>query len=257
MRVGMIPASNPGRGERQSAVIKLGLAPAEKEESYGPQPGLGARLIWLDTAWVRQACTAELQRGRIGHDTTELKETKNNSEFLTSGRCSVRPGVAPGGLDGRYGGCGSPAGSSGGGRARERVGVGEMRQGRESGCRRCSKGSWARGQATWPEFSACLHAGPWWFAGKAKLTGAPTAHRERAIARRERFAALTGQARGAKREHGRAGEGNWRRQTGSTGQGERGSESARERAGANRRGSPVRGSGHGGGLAGLVWADLG
>jgi hypothetical protein len=53
--------------------------------------------------------------------------------------------MAPDGLEGRHDGHGSPVGSSGGGRARERVDVGEMRQGSESGCGRCSKGSWARG----------------------------------------------------------------------------------------------------------------
>jgi hypothetical protein len=41
--------------------------------------------------------------------------------------------MAPGALDGRHGGRGSLASSSSGGRARERVSVGEMRQGRESG----------------------------------------------------------------------------------------------------------------------------
>jgi hypothetical protein len=30
-----------------------------------------------------------------------------------------------------------------------------------------------RGQAMWLEFSACVRAGPRWFAGKAELTGWP------------------------------------------------------------------------------------
>jgi hypothetical protein len=66
--------------------------------------------------------------------------------------------VAPSGLDGRHDGCGSPAGSSGGGRARERVSVGEMRQWEESGCGRGSKEAGASGQAIWPVFSACMRA---------------------------------------------------------------------------------------------------
>jgi hypothetical protein len=71
-----------------------------------------------------------------------LKENEHRSKFLTSRRCSRKPSAAPGSLYGRHGGRGSPAGSGGGGRARERVGVNEMRQGRESGCGRCSKGRW-------------------------------------------------------------------------------------------------------------------
>jgi hypothetical protein len=68
---------------------------------------------------------------------------------------------------------GSPASASGEGRARERVSLREMRQGRESGCGRCSKGSWGHGQATWPGLSACVRAGPRRFVGKAELTGRP------------------------------------------------------------------------------------
>jgi hypothetical protein len=30
----------------------------------------------------------------------------------------------------------------------------------------------------WPEFSACVRAGPWWFTRKAELTGGPR-HSER------------------------------------------------------------------------------
>jgi hypothetical protein len=66
----------------------------------------------------------------------------------------------------------------------------------------------------------------------------PTTQRERARAQRERFIALTGQARGTEGESGHVGEGNWRQQTSPTKQRERGSESAR-------------------GLAGLVWAGSG
>jgi hypothetical protein len=35
------------------------------------------------------------------------------------------------------------------------------------------KGVGVRGQSTWPEFSACVRAGPRRFVGKAELTGRP------------------------------------------------------------------------------------
>jgi hypothetical protein len=53
------------------------------------------------------------------------------------------------------GGRESPASTVVGGRAREGVSGGEMRQGRESGCWRGSKRSWARGRASWAVSSAC------------------------------------------------------------------------------------------------------
>jgi hypothetical protein len=79
--------------------------------------------------------------------------------------------VTSGALDGRHGGHFPPASNGGGGRARERASVGKMRQGRESGCKRGSEGSWGRGQATWSGFSACVCAGQRRFVGKAELTG--------------------------------------------------------------------------------------
>jgi hypothetical protein len=63
--------------------------------------------------------------------------------------------VAYDALDGRHGGCFTPTSTDGSGRVCERASMGEMRQGRESGCGRGSKGSWARGQAMWPVFSVC------------------------------------------------------------------------------------------------------
>jgi hypothetical protein len=81
--------------------------------------------------------------------------------------------VASGGLDGGHG---SPASASGEGRARERASLCEMRQGRESGCARCSKGSWGAWADDVAGFSAHVCAGPRRFAGKADLTGNPTAH---------------------------------------------------------------------------------
>jgi hypothetical protein len=71
---------------------------------------------------------------RVSYGKEELRETEHGSEFSTLGRCSGRPGVAPSGLDSRHSGCRSPAGFGVSGRARERVSVGEMRQGRESVC---------------------------------------------------------------------------------------------------------------------------
>jgi hypothetical protein len=52
-RVWMTPARNLGRGEGESSVLRLGLAPAREGERYGPQPGLGMGLIWSDAerAW--------------------------------------------------------------------------------------------------------------------------------------------------------------------------------------------------------------
>jgi hypothetical protein len=138
----MTPARNLGRGEGESGVLRLGLAPAREGESYGPQPGLETGLIWPDTVPVRRTGVAELQRGQINHDMVELRKIEYGSEFLTSGRRSWMLSAALGALDGWHGGRGSPSSSSGGGRARERVSVGEMRQERESGCGRGSKRSW-------------------------------------------------------------------------------------------------------------------
>jgi hypothetical protein len=131
-------------------MLRLGLAPAREGKHYGPQPSLETGPIWPDAAWARRTGTTELQRGRIVHNKEELRETEHGSEFLTSGRRLVRLSVASCVLDGRYGRCGSPVSSSGGGRARERVRAGEMRQAGESGCGRGSNGAAVSGQATWP-----------------------------------------------------------------------------------------------------------
>jgi hypothetical protein len=93
-------------------------------------PGLGTGPIWSDTARVWQAGATELQRGRIDHGMAELRETEHGSEFLAVGRCSGRFRMAPGVLDDRHGGRFTPAGTGGGGKARERMGVCEMRKGR-------------------------------------------------------------------------------------------------------------------------------
>ena len=138
----MTPTRNPDREERKSSVLKLLLASAREGERYAPQSGLRTGLNRLDVARARRTGTTELQRGQINHDRTKLRHKEHGSEFFTSGRCSGRLGAAPGALDGRHGGCGSPASSGDGGRARERVSVGEMRKGRESECGWGSKRSW-------------------------------------------------------------------------------------------------------------------
>jgi hypothetical protein len=81
--------------------------------------------------------------------------------------------MASGELDGCHSGRGSPASVSGEGRARERVSLREMGQGRESGCGRCSKGSWGAWAGDVVRFLTCVRAGPQRFAGKAELTGRP------------------------------------------------------------------------------------
>jgi hypothetical protein len=59
---------------------------------------------------------------------------------------------------------------------------GRNEAGRESGCGQGSKGSWARGQATWLGFSACVCASQMWFMGKAELTGLAHSAEARACA---------------------------------------------------------------------------
>ena len=74
--------------------------------------------------------------------------------------------MAQGGLDGQHGGRRSPAGFSVGGRARERVSMGEMRQGRESGCKRGSKRAGASG---W-RCASILDVRAWWSIAVAEKT---------------------------------------------------------------------------------------
>jgi hypothetical protein len=114
----MTPTRNPDRGEGESDVLRLGLAPAMEGECYGPQSSLGTELIWSDATWAWRTNMVKLQQGQVNHDRVELRQTKYESEFLTSGRRSGRLGVAPGALGGRHGGRGSSASSSSGGRVR-------------------------------------------------------------------------------------------------------------------------------------------
>jgi hypothetical protein len=62
--------------------------------------------------------------------------------FLTSGRSSGWLGAASNGLDSWHSGHGTPASARGESRVREWVSLCVVRQGRECGCGRCSKGSW-------------------------------------------------------------------------------------------------------------------
>jgi hypothetical protein len=87
-------------------------------------------------------------------------------------------------LDGRHDGRFTLAGFGGSGRARERVGVGEMRQGERASASGAQKGARARGQVTWPVFSACVLVGQWCFAGKPKLTGRARCAETRACVQR-------------------------------------------------------------------------
>ena len=57
---------------------------------------------------------------------------------------TTKASVASSGLDGQHGGHGSLASTGVSGRARERAGLSEMRQGRESRCGRGSKRRWGQ-----------------------------------------------------------------------------------------------------------------
>jgi hypothetical protein len=125
-----------------------------------------------------------------------IERTLRGSEFLTSGWCSGRLGAAYGGLDGRQRGHGSPASMGRDRRARERVRVVDMRQGRESGCGWGSKRARARGRATW----TVSMAGAWtWVNGGCGEDKAHGAARESERAG-ERFTVLTRRAHNAERE---------------------------------------------------------
>jgi hypothetical protein len=67
------------------------------------------------------------------------RKTKHGNGCLNSGRSLGWPSVASGGLDDRHDGRGSPARSSGVGRARVRATLREMGRGSECGRGRCSK----------------------------------------------------------------------------------------------------------------------
>jgi hypothetical protein len=80
------------------------------------------------------------------------------------------------------------------------------------------KGAGVHGQATWLGFSACVQTGPRWFTGKAELTG-QSHGAERGSGRAGEMAHHANDAGPRDRDRkGRAGEGDWHRQTGPTGQ---------------------------------------
>jgi hypothetical protein len=128
-------------------------------------------LIRPVTVWAWRTAAAELRQNRIGQDKAESGETEHGNRCLTSGGSSRRLGAASGGLDGQHGGRGTPTKPSGESIARERVSLRDMRQGASVGVGGAQKGVGMRGQVTWPRISACMHARPRRFAGKAKLTG--------------------------------------------------------------------------------------
>jgi hypothetical protein len=86
--LGVTPARNPSRGERQSSTIGLGLALVGVGECYGPTPGHGTGLSWPDNAcgaaskqgrtpvrpnWLRSGANEENRvRERVSHLGTEL-----------------------------------------------------------------------------------------------------------------------------------------------------------------------------------------
>jgi hypothetical protein len=164
-------------------MLGLGLASTERGEHQGPTRRHMTRPIRPVTSRAR----LNSGEAEVGRRQGIIEGTGHGNGCLTLGRSSGSLGVASGGLGDRYGERGSPARPSGEGRAQEIVGLCVMGWGSECGCRRCSKGSWGRGRATWPGIPAnvreCARAGPRWVAGKAELTGRPTAWRERAGAR--------------------------------------------------------------------------
>jgi hypothetical protein len=80
-RVEVTPTRNPGRGEGESGVLGLGLAPAWGGECYGPTQELGTGPIWSDTARRQWAGVAKLRQGRISHGKAKLMETEMEIRF--------------------------------------------------------------------------------------------------------------------------------------------------------------------------------
>jgi hypothetical protein len=159
--------------------------------------------------------------------------------------------VTFGGLDNRWCGRRTPASVSGESRARERVSLREMMQGREWGACGAQKGTGVRGQAMRPGISACVRAGPRWFAGKAELTG--RSHRS---ARRssEQATGLTSRAHGTVRDGARAEEIDVDKSSPLGSEREWESACARTRAVTGRWGPPIRLRGRARSLAGPSWA---
>ena len=63
--VRVTPTSNPGHGEGESGVLRLGLALAREGEHYGPKQERGEGLNRLGVVWARRSGVAELRRAQI------------------------------------------------------------------------------------------------------------------------------------------------------------------------------------------------
>jgi hypothetical protein len=139
--VGATQASNLGRGEGESGAPRLAPAPEREGEHLEPKHRHEVGLNRLDVVRVCWTHEAELRRAQICYAGAKSGQPEHRKRFITSGRRSGRldaPSRAP---SGQHTGRTSPASSGGGDLAQERPRVGEMRQGRESGFDRGSKGS--------------------------------------------------------------------------------------------------------------------
>jgi hypothetical protein len=107
-------------------------------------------------------------------------------------------------------------------------------RGASAGAGGAQKGAVARGQATLPGISVCVHAGPRRFMGKAKLTGrSHGAARGNGRAGETTYRTDETSPRGREGK-GHAGEGNWCRQSSPTRQRERGRECAGKETATDR-----------------------
>jgi hypothetical protein len=118
-----------------------------------------------------------------------------------------------------------------------------------------------RGQVTWAGISACVRAGPRWFAGKAELTGRPhgAARGSRRVGKTSHCDDETGprdRDRKEARGRGRLAPTHWPHWEEGGRERERESAGGKETA-ADRWSPHVRRSGRACGPAGLYWADLG
>jgi hypothetical protein len=122
------------------------------------------------------------------------------------------------------------------------------------------KGARVRGQATWPGFSACVRAGPRWFAEKAELT--QRSHSVERGSGRARESAHRADETGQRCRDGKgcAGEGDWRQHTGPTWQREGERERVGKETAADTWSPPVRRRGRvraaSLGWTGPAWAEM-
>jgi hypothetical protein len=64
-QVEVTQASNPGRGEGELGVLRLGLALVREGEHYGPNQERGEGLNRLGVVWAWRSGVAELRRAQI------------------------------------------------------------------------------------------------------------------------------------------------------------------------------------------------